>query len=358
MIALAKIQFSKFLLKARLPLGFIIYMHFISCSRIESIIVISGETWGTTYSIRIVDEPDVKIDIESIQFRIDSIFLNIDKQMSTYKLDSEISLFNQMSLNESINISKGFSEVIDRSIYWSELTSKAFDISVLPLVLLWRKGIDRNRYNNTWEPPTDKDIINEMSKIGFNKINLEGQTLIKMIEGQMLDVNAIAKGWGVDQVFEFLITKGLSRFMVEIGGEVRVLGANNKGSEWKIGIDRPIENNQPGKDIIAVVSLKNKAMATSGNYRNFFQFNEKKYSHIIDPRNGKSTQSNISSVSVMGPNCMDADVLSTALSVLSLEEGKTLIASLDGFEAYWIIKDLEGNSKIESSNNMPVVSEL
>ena len=144
MIALAKIQFSKFLLKARLLLGFIIYMHFISCSRIEPIIVISGETWGTTYSIRIVDESDVKIDIESIQFRIDSIFLNIDKQMSTYKLDSEISLFNQMSLNESINISKGFSEVIDRSIYWSELTSKAFDISVLPLVILWRKGIDRD----------------------------------------------------------------------------------------------------------------------------------------------------------------------------------------------------------------------
>ena len=146
--------------------------------------------------------------------------------------------------------------------------------------------------------------------------------------------------------------------MVEIGGEVRALGLNNKASSWKIGIDKPSENNQPGVDIVAIISLDDKAMATSGNYRNFFEFDGEKYSHIIDPRNGKSTQSSVVSVSVLGPNCMDADVLATALSVLSLNEGKALIDSLDNFEAYWIIKDISGNFETKSSMKMPVINEL
>ena len=194
--------------------------------------------------------------------------------------------------------------------------------------------------------------------IGYEKIKLDGRRLLKAIKGQMLDVNAIAKGWGVDEVFEYLKSQKLSNFMVEIGGEVRALGLNNKASSWKIGIDKPSENNQPGVDIVAIISLDDKAMATSGNYRNFFEFDGEKYSHIIDPRNGKSTQSSVVSVSVLGPNCMDADVLATALSVLSLNEGKALIDSLDNFEAYWIIKDISGNFETKSSMKMPVINEL
>ena len=191
--------------------------------------------------------------------------------MSTYRLDSEISLFNQMPLNENVNISAGFAEVINRSTYWSKLTSGAFDISILPLVLVWRKGKNLVDNNRVWEPPEHQDIIEAMSKIGYEKIKFQK----------------------------------LSNFMVEIGGEVRALGLNNKASSWKIGIDKPSENNQPGVDIVAIISLDDKAMATSGNYRNFFEFDGEKYSHIIDPRNGKSTQSSVVSVSVLGPNCMD-----------------------------------------------------
>ena len=174
----------------------------------------------------------------------------------------------------------------------------------------------------------------------------------------MLDVNAIAKGWGVDQIFGYLISRGLDRFMIEIGGEIRVIGKNKEGKKWKIGIDKPIVGNEPGDDMLAVITLENKAMATSGNYRNFFEFDNRQFSHIVNPRNGYAIQSSISSVSVLGPNCIDADALATALNVMSLDEGKALIDSLDGFEAYWVIKDSTGNFRTESSSNMPIVGGL
>ena len=355
MTVLANRHRLSFFSKAQLMLGFLISL-IISCSRIDSVEEISGTAWGTSYSIEIVKEAKVEMDILSIKTGIDSIINTIDEQMSTYRLNSEISLFNQMPIGSVIKISSGFAEVLNRSIYWSELTSKAFDVTVFPMVLFWRKGKKDREYDDVWEPPTDFDVFMEMSRVGSNKIRLNGLNLSKSTKGQMLDVNAIAKGWGVDQVFEYLISKGSSRFMVEIGGEVRVIGRNNKGHKWKIGIDRPVIGNQPGDDILAVIALDNKAMATSGNYRNFFEFDGKEYSHIVDPRNGHALQSSISSVSVIGPTCMDVDALATALNVMSLEKGKDLIDSLDGFEAYWIIKDSEGQFKTESSNYMPIVS--
>lgn len=353
MIVLVNLYYFTFFSKARHLLGFL-FLLIISCSRIESVEEINGMAWGTSYSIQIVEDSNVNMSITSIKMDIDSIINNIDEQMSTYKLNSEISLFNQMPIGAVIKVSSGFAEVINRSIYWSKLTSNAFDISVFPMILLWRKGKNDREYEDVWEPPSDFDVFMEMSKVGSNKIKLNGKNLVKSIKGQMLDVNAIAKGWGVDQVYKYLISKDLSRFMVEIGGEVRVIGTNKKGNKWKIGIDRPISTNQPGDDILAVISLDNKAMATSGNYRSFFEYDDKQYSHIVDPRNGYALQSSISSVSVVGPTCIDADALATALNVMSLDTGKSLIDSLDGFEAYWVIKQSDGRFRTESSKNMPI----
>ena len=354
MIVLVNRYLFIFLSKARLLLGFL-FLLIISCSRIESVEEIKGMAWGTSYSIIIVEDSNINMDITSIKIGIDSIINNIDEQMSTYKLNSEISLFNQMPIDAVIKISSGFAEVINRSIYWSKLTSNAFDISVFPMVLLWRKGKEDREYKDVWEPPSDFDVFMEMSKIGSNKIRLNGLNLSKTTKGQMLDVNAIAKGWGVDQIFGYLISRGLDRFMIEIGGEIRVIGKNKEGKKWKIGIDKPIVGNEPGDDMLAVITLENKAMATSGNYRNFFEFDDKEYSHIVNPRSGHALQSSISSVSVLGPSCIDADALATALNVMTFDEGKALIDSLEGFEAYWIIKDSKGNFKTESSNDMPIV---
>ena len=336
-------------------LGFLFIAWFLGCSQPKQYIEIHGKTMGTSYSIRIVPSIDLQINKEEIQFGLDSLLTEIDRQMSTYRLDSEISIFNSLNKNEAIHISDEFAIVLKRAIYWGEITKGAFDVSVLPSILLWRKGKPDREYPDQWEPPTDLESVMEMVKVDFKKINLNQNNLIKSFLDQMIDLNAIAKGWGVDQLFEYMRDAGMKNFMVEIGGEVRTIGKNNKGSHWKIGIDKPMIGTVPGEQIYSVVSVSNQAMATSGNYRNFKEYENVPYSHIINPRTGRPTQSNIASVTVVAPNCMDADALATALNVMEVEEGLELVESLDGFEAFWIIKENEELRSVPSSG-MPIAN--
>ena len=336
-------------------LGFLFIAWFLGCSQPKQYIEIHGKTMGTSYSIRIVPSIDLQINKEEIQFGLDSLLTEIDRQMSTYRLDSEISIFNSLNKNEAIHISDEFAIVLKRAIYWGEITKGAFDVSVLPSILLWRKGKPDREYPDQWEPPTDLESVMEMVKVDFKKINLNQNNLIKSFLDQMIDLNAIAKGWGVDQLFEYMRDAGMKNFMVEIGGEVRTIGKNNKGSHWKIGIDKPMIGTVPGEQIYSVVSISNQAMATSGNYRNFKEYENVPYSHIINPRTGRPTQSNIASVTVVAPNCMDADALATALNVMEVEEGLELVESLDGFEAFWIIKENEELRSVPSSG-MPIAN--
>ena len=336
-------------------LGFLFIAWFLGCSQPKQYIGIHGKTMGTSYSIRIVPSIDLQINKEEIQFGLDSLLTEIDRQMSTYRLDSEISIFNSLNKNEAIHISDEFAIVLKRAIYWGEITKGAFDVSVLPSILLWRKGKPDREYPDQWEPPTDLESVMEMVKVDFKKINLNRNNLIKSFLDQMIDLNAIAKGWGVDQLFEYMRDAGMKNFMVEIGGEVRTIGKNNKGSHWKIGIDKPMIGTVPGEQIYSVVSVSNQAMATSGNYRNFKEYDNVTYSHIINPRTGRPTQSNIASVTVVAPNCMDADALATALNVMEVEEGLELVESLDGFEAFWIIKENEELRSVPSSG-MPIAN--
>ncbi|MBC8345340.1 MAG: FAD:protein FMN transferase [Candidatus Marinimicrobia bacterium] len=342
-------------IKARHVLGFLILSLILSCARPIRYIEIHGNTMGTTYSIRIVPNAESSIHPETIQIAIDSILADIDVQMSTYRLDSEISIFNQLKKDEATQVSEAFATVLKRAIYWGEITNGAFDVSILPSVLLWRKGKPDREYPEQWEPPTDLESVMEMVKVGFDKINLSENNLRKSYPGQMIDLNAIAKGWGVDQLFIYIRNAGMKNFMVEIGGEVRTLGNNNKGSDWKIGIDKPMVGTIPGEEIYSVVSVSNQAMATSGNYRNFQEFNNVQYSHIIDPRTGQPTRSNIASVTVIASTCMDADALATALNVMGIEKGKRLVESLNGYEAFWILKENE-QLKSAASLGMPILN--
>ena len=355
MISLVKTNLTTKLEKARHLLGFLFLAWFLGCGHPKQYSEIYGETMGTTYFIRMVPDSDLSIKREMLKVGIDSILSAVDRQMSTYRLDSEISIFNSLSNNEAIQISDEFAIVLKRAIYWGEITKGAFDVSVLPSILLWRKGKPDREYPDQWEPPTDLESVMEMVKVDFKKINLNRNNLIKSYLDQMIDLNAIAKGWGVDQLFEYMRDAGMKNFMVEIGGEVRTLGKNNKGSHWKIGIDKPMIGTVPGEQIYSVVSVSNQAMATSGNYRNFKEYDNVTYSHIINPRTGRPTQSNIASVTVVAPNCMDADALATALNVMEVEEGLELVESLDGFEAFWIIKENEELRSVPSSG-MPIAN--
>ncbi len=353
MINLVKPNLLSNFRRARHMLGFLFIALFLGCSQPKQYIEIHGKTMGTSYSIRIVPSTDLQIDKEEIQFGLDFLLTEIDRQMSTYRLDSEISIFNSLSNNEAIQISDEFAIVLKRAIYWGEITKGAFDVSVLPSILLWRKGKPDREYPDQWEPPTDLESVMEMVKVDFKKINLNQNNLIKSYLDQMIDLNAIAKGWGVDQLFKYMRDAGMKNFMVEIGGEVRTIGNNIKGSHWKIGIDKPMIGTVPGEQIYSVVSVSNQAMATSGNYRNFKEYNNVKYSHIIDPQTGKPTQSNIASVTVIAPNCMDADALATALNVMDVKEGKALVESLDGIEAFWIMKE-KGHLRSVATSGMPI----
>ncbi|MEA1881611.1 MAG: FAD:protein FMN transferase [Candidatus Marinimicrobia bacterium] len=355
MISLVKTNLTTKLEKARPLLGFLFLAWLMGCGQPKQYLEIYGETMGTTYFIRMVPDLDLSIKREMLKVGIDSILSAVDRQMSTYRLDSEISFFNKLRSGVSLIISDGFSNVLNRAVYWGEKTRGALDVTVLPSVLVWRSGKRDREYPDQWEPPTDYEVLVEMVKVGYDKINLTGSNLIKAHDGQMIDLNAIAKGWGVDQLFEYIRNDGVKNFMVEIGGEVRTLGKNNKGQSWKIGIDRPIVGTMPGENIYSVVSVSNQAMATSGNYRNFKEYDNVPYSHIINPRTGRPTQSNIASVTVVAPNCMDADALATALNVMEVEEGLELVESLDGFEAFWIIKENEELRSVPSSG-MPIAN--
>ena len=339
MIALVK-KYSLFLfIQTRKRYSLIIFLVFFGCGGPKNYIDITGPAMGTSYTVRLVPQRGVTIEPSRAKTQIDSVLEQINNQMSTYVNNSEISLFNKASTNSAIIISSQFKHVINRSIYWSELSNGAFDISSHPLTLLWRKGKVDREYEKIWEPPTDLQITLTKKNVGYKNIKLVQNSLIKPYKGQQLDVNAIAKGWGVDMLFNLIKSFGYQNFMVEIGGEIRVSGKNNRGQAWNIGIDIPEPNLKPGEKIFAIVPVTNKAMATSGNYRNFYEFNSSKYSHIIDPRSGYAIDSNISSVTVISEKCIDADALATALNVMSLELGMKLVESVDEAEAFWIINE-------------------
>jgi thiamine biosynthesis lipoprotein len=225
----------------------------------------------------------------------------------------------------------------------------------MPSIVTWRKGFV-DSFESERKPPLIRNIMSAKDKVGYAKVLLRGNILIKVFDGQMIDLSAIAKGWGVDQLFELFRNLGVSKLMVEVGGEVRTMGTNIKKDKWKIGIDTPILDTAPGENIFKVAVLDNQAIATSGNYRNFYTFNDKRFSHIIDPRTGYPVETNIASVTVLGTNCMDADALATALSVLNFNEGKALIESLDGFEALWIIKEENDVLRSQSTSGMATIN--
>jgi len=356
MIVLDKTKFYKPVLKAQYLLGFLFLMMYSSCSLERQYIKFQGNTMGTTYSILIVPSLDNEIDITIVQMGIDSVLNEVNDQMSTYLINSEISNFNESRVGQKTLISNGFNQVVERSLYWSELTDGAFDPTVFPVIQLWRIGSKENKIENIWQPPSNKEIRESMSKVGFNKIKLKNSYLEKRVEGQMIDLNAIAKGWGVDEIFTYLTSLGFKNYLVEIGGEVRTNGKNNKNRYWGIGVEKPIKNSLPGEHIYGKIDLNNKGMATSGNYRNFYEFNGNNYSHIIDPRNGMSINSSTLSITVIAKTCMDADALATALSVLSYDEGLNLIRSLEGVEALWIMEDSNGDFVKKMSTGMPFIN--
>ena len=289
---------------------------------------------GTTYTVRVVGpstSPDPAVG-DDIQRTLDGV----DTLMSTYDAASEVSRFNVAPTTEPFPMSPDTMAVLGRALAISVETGGAFDITVGPLVDAWGFGPGPRAA----VLPTDAEIGRLLGRVGFAQVELDAErsTARKATPDLAIDLSAIAKGHGVDRVAGTLHRRGLDRYMIEVGGEVRTAGLNERGGVWRIGIERP---DPAGGSIQRVVDLGDAALATSGDYRNFYEVEGQRLSHTIDPRTGRPVTHTLAAVSVIDPSCARADALATALEVLGPDEGYAL-ATERGWAALFLVRDDAG----------------
>lgn len=283
----------------------------------KSEILLQGRTMGTTYHIKIVSTQE-QIKTLKLQEKIDAVLKQVNQEMSTYISASEISRFNQSTSTEPVEISSGFARVLKESIRLGELSGGKLDITVGPLVNLWGFGPQQRPE----KAPSDEVLATTRARIGLSKLHLVGNQLSKSTPDLYIDLSTTAKGYGVDVVAELIEAHGFGNYLVEIGGEMRLKGFKHTGELWAIAIEKPIfDPSGEHRAVQQVVIPKDNAVATSGDYRNYFEADGQRFSHIIDPDTGKPIDHNLVSVTVIHPSSMTADGLSTMLMVMGAEQG-------------------------------------
>lgn len=296
---------------------------------------LSGRTMGTTYNVKFVS--DKPIDTVALQHNIDQRLVQINQLMSTYIGDSELSLFNRAPGQQPFTLSPETALVVAEAIRLGEMSGHALDVTIGPLVNLW--GFGPTKRPETI--PSDGQIADAKALSGLDKLTLEGMVLTKTIDNLYLDLSTIAKGYGVDAIAELLIDYQLTSFLVEIGGEMRVAGIKLNGESWRIAIEKPVSESRAVQKII---SVGDNAVATSGDYRNYFEEDGIRYSHLIDPITGYPIQHNTVSATVVHASSMTADGLATAMMILSAKDAQAL-AEEQGIALMLILK--EGNTFVE-----------
>ena len=291
-----------------------VFVIFTNCKRASNdTITITGEAQGTTYQITYSSK-----DNSNFTGPIDSILRKIDLSLSTYNPASIISRIN--SNDTSVIVDDYFIEVFNKSIDVSEKTKGLFDVTVAPVINAWGFGFTKKAKVSA------ATIDSLLQYIGYQMVKLEGKRLIKEKPQIMLDFNAIAQGYTVDVLGSYLESKGIAHYLVELGGEVKAKGKKDNGEYWKIGIDRPNETPSDIRPLKAIVKLKDRALATSGNYRKFYIEDGKKYAHIIDPFTGYPAKHNLLSATVIAADCMTADAYATAFMVMGVEKSKHFLS--------------------------------
>ena len=303
--------------------------------------LLAGETMGTVFHIRLIRPGLAAQALDRLVLAIEDALVEVNRQMSPYQPDSEISRFNRADAGEAVPISPAFARVIAVSLDLSRASGGAFDPTVAPLVNLWGFGTSGRRE----QPPDAAEVSNAFARVGWRHVEAAGpQALRKARAGVELDLSAVAKGYGVDAAADTLTAAGVTNFFVEVGGEVRASGFNAAGRPWRIGIDRPRRDALPGDDLEGVLHLTRGAVATSGDYRNFLEGPEgRAYAHIFDPRAGRPIESPPTSVSVLAPDCLLADGLATTLFVMGPEDGLAwLPRHYPQAEALFVVRQPDG----------------
>ncbi len=287
----------------------------------------SGSVFGTEYHITYQNGGDIHNELKEVM-------ADVDNSLSPFNKESVITAINN---GNNVEADSMFTEVFDMAKNVAEETQGAFDITVAPLVNAWGFGF-KNKID------VSKEKIDSIRKyVGFEKVRMENGKVIKEDKNIMLDCSAIAKGYGVDAVGRYLEKKKIRNYMVEIGGEIRVKGCNPEGRLWKVGISKPIDDSlNVNGEIQEVLMVSDIAIATSGNYRNFYIKDNKKYAHTIDPRTGYPVQHSILSSTVVAPTCALADAYATSFMVVGLDEAKKILTRHKELQAYFIYTDSKG----------------
>jgi len=294
-------------------------------------IKIAGYTQGTTYHITYQNVLN-----RDLQPEIDSLLREFDMSLSTYIDSSLISEFNKT--DKQIEVDEYLVNVFNTGREVWEASGGAFDMSIAPLVNAWGFGF-------TEKADVDSGMIDSiLAFTGMEKLMLSNGILAKADSRVMLDPNAIAQGYSVDVVSAFLEANGIHNYLVEIGGELKAKGSKAEGETWKIGVDKPLEGNMnPGQDLQIIVGLKDKALATSGNYRKFYEKDGQKYAHTINPQTGYPVMKNLLSATILTDECMVADAYATACMVVGLERAIAMIEKNSQLDAYFIYGKEDGS---------------
>lgn len=333
----------------------------------SNIELFTGNTMGTTYHIKVLMKKDGKSK-KSLSNLIEDKLKQVNQSMSVYLPDSEISLFNKSDKGDAIKISPEFYDVMITGQKLYTITEGSWDGTVKPLVDLWGFGTKRE----ITSLPSSEIIKAHLQTTGFNQIIISNtvtenntmKTLEKKNSSITLDLGSIAKGFGVDAVVELLKSRGYSDFLVEIGGELFAAGEKTAGKSWVVGISKPDKGGNPYKkiyneesgdnDIYRALPIKNKALATSGDYMSFTTIEGKNYSHIINPATGYPVDNGVVSASVIADNCTFADGLATALMVMGHEKGIDLVNRLESVECLIVARDKDGKLKNYRSKEFPL----
>ena len=280
-----------------------------------------GPTMGTAYHVRIAAAPSA--DVKRLQVNVEALLAEIDRQMSTYRPDSELSRFNRAPAGEWFAVSGATAEVVAAAQAISKKTGGALDVTVGPLVRLWHFGpkqLGIKDADTPFKPPTDDALAAAKESVGYRNLDVrrDQPALRKQIDKLEVDLSSIAPGYAVDCMAALLKESGLENFMVEIGGEVRAAGQRDDGQPWRVAIERPIAER---REMYAAIELVDAAISTAGDYRRFFAHDGRRYSHIIDPTTGRPVEHSLASVTVVADTCLEADGWDTPLLVLGPERG-------------------------------------
>ncbi|MGF1804311.1 FAD:protein FMN transferase [Aliivibrio sifiae] len=307
-------------------------------------IYINGPTMGTSYNIKFINKEGLPT-TEEIHAEVDRKLELVNDQMSTYRQDSELSLFNQSTDLTPFTVSKDTATVINEAIRLNQMTEGALDITVGPLVNLWGFGPEARPE----VVPTEEELNARREIVGIQHLSATAITVTKDIPNLYVDLSTIAKGWGVDVVANYLEELGITDYMVEVGGEMRVKGNNKENVAWRIAIEKPSVDE---RSIQEIIEPGHHAVATSGDYRIYFEKEGVRYSHIINPITGKPIANKVVSVTVLDKSSMTADGLATGLMVLGEEKGME-IANKNNIPVFMIVKTKDGFKEIASEAFKP-----